>query len=291
MTAAPNFAYRLMARNLERPSELRLSDLRIAANGGEPIDVETLDRLLEHGAGHGLRPESLTCVYGLAEAALAVTIASPRARFTAVTVDRDELAAGRVRVLSEDPHGLQVVSVGVPIGSTEVSILDDDGCEVDGAQTGEIAVRSASLMAGYLGEAEAQGLHGDWLLTGDVGFLWQGELFVCGRRKDMIIIAGANIFAENVEKAVLAAGPRGMRSPVAFGVPGLFGGEALVVLVDIRNRRRSDIYSRLLRAIVDETGVPATVVPVPKGSLPKTSSGKAQRSLCREKYLAGEFRE
>jgi fatty-acyl-CoA synthase len=155
-------------------------------------------------------------------------------------------------------------------------------------EVGELQIRGSSVTPGYYKRPDAtkEAFDGEWLKTGDLGYLVDGELVVCGRLKDVIIVGGRNVFPEDVERA--AASVEGVRAGnvIAFGVEGRRGREAVIVVAETRSEDPQPLRKAVTARVLDAVGLPPEeVVLVPPGSLPKTSSGKLQRSLCRAKYL------
>ncbi len=283
---APNFAYGLCADRIrnEELDGVDLSSWRVALNGAEPVTPGVLQRFVDRFASVGFRPEALTPVYGLAEASLAVTFSSLRHPFRAVCFDRDALVRDGVARRSET--GLPLVSVGPPLPGFDLRIADDDGRELGGRRLGRLWVRGPSLMQGYhaLPEASAAALQNGWLDTGDTGFIEDGELYLFGRAKDVIVLRGRNYAPQDVEHAIddLAGVRTGCSA--AVGVVG-DGGEELVVLLERRSggeRGDAALADRVARRITERTGlVAARVLVLEPGTLPRTSSGKIRRAEAR----------
>lgn len=291
---APNFAYGLCTDRI-RDAEIAGVDLtswRVALNGAEPVTPGVLQRFVERFAPFGFRPEALTPVYGLAEASLAVTFSSLRRPFQSVHFDRDALV--RDGVARRSDGGLSLVSVGPPLPGFGVRIAGDDGRELGERRLGRVWVRGPSLMQGYhaLPEATQAALRDGWLDTGDTGFLADGELFLFGRAKDVIVLRGRNHAPQDIEHAIddLAGVRTGCSA--AVGVVG-DGGEELVVFVE----RRSDdavgdaaLADRVARRITERTSlVAARVLVLDPGTLPRTSSGKIRRAETRRLLEAGRL--
>jgi fatty-acyl-CoA synthase len=159
-------------------------------------------------------------------------------------------------------------------------------------EVGEIELRGTSISPGYYGNGRAstESHRDDWFRTGDLGYLIDGELVVCGRLKDVIIVGGRNVFPEDVERA--AASVEGVRAGnvIAFGTEGRRGREAVVVVAETKLEEIDAIRAGVAARVTDAVGVPPEdVVLVRPGTLPKTSSGKPQRSLCRRRYLGDEL--
>jgi fatty-acyl-CoA synthase len=291
LSAAPSFAYAYAADRV-RDDDLRglsLASWRLALDGAEPVSAEAMRRFGDRFAPFGLDPGALVPVYGLSEAALAVTFARPGARPRTRRVDAMRLARDGAVV----PGGREVVSVGTPVPGAEVAVRGPSGVELPEGRLGRILVRSASLMDGYLGDpdATARALAGGWLDTGDLGFVLDGELFVHGRAKDVLVVRGANHAPEEFEGAL--AGVPGLRPgcAVAVGSAAGGGGEALVLLAErARTARDRDeaIADRARRAVVERTGIlPDEVRILAPGTLPRTSSGKLRRAEALRRHEAG----
>jgi acyl-CoA synthetase (AMP-forming)/AMP-acid ligase II len=250
-------------------------------------------------ADHGFRGEALLPVYGLSEAALAVTFSPPRRSPLSMVVDGPRLAGGEVLPLTgpEQPAAREVVSVGSPIPGVEVELRDGEGLAVSDKHIGRIFVKSPATMQGYFGQevATAEVLAGGWLDTGDLGFFNAGELFIAGRAKDLVIIRGANHPPQEFEECL--AGIKGLRPgcAVALGfVPAGTQGEELLVLAELSPEGRSGedagLEPRIREAILERTGIqPHTVELLAPGTLPRTSSGKLRRREALRRYLAREL--
>ncbi len=290
-TGGPNFAYTLAARGLARQRGLDLSRWRIALNGAEPIDPDAVEAFCAAARPHGFDPDAVFCVYGMAEATLAISFPEPGEGMATDCVDRWvlEQEACALPVEPGDRRGRRLARLGRPIPGLEVRVVDtDDRRPVLEREVGEIEIRGNSLMTGYYKrpDATAEVFWDGWLRTGDLGYQVDGELVVCGRSKDMIIVGGRNIFPEDVERAV--ASVQGVRpgNVIAFGVQGRKGREALVVVAETREEDHAPIRKAVGQTVRHKVGLPLEeLVLVTPGSLPKTSSGKLQRSLCRSRYL------
>jgi fatty-acyl-CoA synthase len=296
VTAGPNFAYALAARALGRLDRLDLSRWRLALNGAEPIDPAAVENFLAAGAGHGVDPRAAFCVFGMAEATLAVTFPTPGAGMQVDTVDQrvletDGYAAPLER--TTDAASRRLPRLGRPLRGLEMRVSDPmTGRPMQEREVGEVELRGSSITPGYYGnpQATADSRRGDWFRTGDLGYLVDGELVVCGRIKDVIIVGGRNVFPEDVERA--AESVEGVRAGnvIAFGTEGRRGREAVVVVAETKLDEGAAIRDAVAARVTDAIGVPpGDVVLVRPGTLPKTSSGKPQRSLCRRRYLGDEL--
>ncbi len=297
-STAPNFAYQLIATRLDdrELAGLDLSCWRFAMNGAEPIHAATLEAFAARLAPFGFRREALMPVYGMAEVALAIAFHDPINRPMRVDqVDAGAFALGEARA-ANPVTGAPIrahVSVGRPLTGFEVRIADDAGEPLPERRIGEILVQGPSVMAGYLGDPAdtAAALAGGWLHTGDLGYLAEGDLFVVGRRKDLIVKAGRNWTPQDLERA--SEGVAGVRKGcvAAFGVPDPeTGTEAVVVVAETREpaERHAALGREVMQRVSDEVGLaPDRVALVPPGAIPKTSSGKIQRGRCRDQWLIG----
>ena len=277
VSPAPSFAYGLCLRRVrdEDLAGLDLSSWRLALNGAEPIAAGVARRFAERFARFGFDARAMLPVYGLSEASLAVTFARPGAPL-------------RSRV----HEGREVVSVGVPVPGAAVEIRDAEGTVCPAGAVGRIHVRGPSVMHGYFGrpDATAEALRHGWLDTGDLGFVEDGELFVSGRAKDVIVLRGANHAPQVFEEAL--DGVEGVRAGCAIAVgfvPDDGDGEELALLVETSGDA-AGVEDRVRAAVLAASGVrPHTVLLLAPGTLPRTSSGKLRRAEARRQWLAGEL--
>jgi fatty-acyl-CoA synthase len=296
LSVAPTFGYAICAKRV-RDEELEGMDLstwRLAVCGAEPVSEEALDRFAQRFAKFGFDASALRPVYGLAEASLAVTFAPPGRPPRAIGVDPARLAA-----TGEVVEGVRrIVSVGTPVPGSEVEVQGANGETLAERTIGRIFTRGPSVMAGYFGqpEATARAVRDGWLDTGDLGFVADGELYVCGREKDLIIIRGANHAAHEFEEPLDHL--EGVRAgcAVALGfVPEGHDAERLLVLAErAKDVSRDDgdgpTVDRIRSAILERTGIrPHTVLMLEPGSLPRTSSGKLRREEALRRFLAGQL--
>jgi len=303
ISPAPNFAYSLCLNRIsdEEMAGIDLSSWRLALNGAEPVTPGVLRRFAERFARHGLRPEALTPVYGLAEATLAVTFTPVTRPFTTCRFQRRLLGQGTAQEAGEprgDDHDTEtLVSLGHPLEGFELRVVDDAGRRQGEDVVGRILVRGPSVMQGYhsMPQATAAALVDGWLDTGDLGFLHRGELFLYGRAKDIIILAGRNHAPQQVEQAL--EGLEGLRSGcvAAVGVvPPGGDAEELVLLVerDRHSRLPAKAITRSARdRVAERTGLIASrVLLLEPGTLPRTSSGKIRRAEARRLLVADALR-
>ncbi|MEB3020581.1 type I polyketide synthase [[Mycobacterium] crassicus] len=311
ITAAPNFAFD-MCVELSSPQEraaLDLSNWSVALCGAEPVRTATMDGFAAAFGPAGFRPEALYPVYGLAEGTLLVSGGSDSAVPVVLHVDRIAMRDNRiVEVAPSDPTSTTLVGCGKPRGGQRVIIVDPDtrlACGPD--EVGEIWVSGGSVAHGYWGAPElseetfaatlADTGEGPFLRTGDLGFLRSGELYVTGRRKDLIIIRGNNHYPNDIELTVQNTNPALLRGRGAvFSVaPDAGAAEQLVVVQEVDPSRldaaQLEDAMQTIRTVITENHAVRTyaVVLVQPLQLPTTSSGKIQRSSCKQKYLDGEL--
>lgn len=298
LTAAPNFAYELCCRRIADAAiaGLDLGSLRMAANGAEPVSPETLERFAERFAAHGLRREALTPVYGLAESSvgLAVPVMGRGPHVDRVVREAFVRGGRAVPAEADDTTALAFVACGLPLPGHEIRIVDETGQEVGDRVEGQLHFRGPSATSGYYRNPEAtrQLRQGDWLDSGDRAYLAEGEVYITGRIKDIVIRGGRNIYPHEVETAVGQL--PGVRSGcvAAFGSRDAANGtERLVVLAESKlsdEAARKALIAAINRAAVEILGEPPDeVVLAPAHTVLKTSSGKLRRSACRELYESG----
>lgn len=286
-TAGPPFAYRAAADALQRCTDpgvgIDLSALECAYVGAEPIPYSTLRHFTDTFAPLGLSRTVLVPCYGMAESVLATTLALKPAV-------EGPGNFGRVRVLKPDPARPPLVSCGPPVDGVLVRIVDSAGAIVPPGATGDVQVRGASIMLGYqCPDGTVSKARDAWYDTGDQGFLSEGELFVVGRRKEMLIVRGRNLPPYDIELAIDNIPEVGLGHTVVISLPDEGRGRESIVAVvgtdcsqDDRRRLRTDIAAVVRRAFgfsLDE------IVLVPSESIPRTTSGKLQRLKVRELYL------
>ncbi|MGH9743647.1 MAG: AMP-binding protein, partial [Candidatus Acidiferrum sp.] len=309
LSAAPNFAYELCVRKIsDKDMEgVDLSRWRAALNGAEPVNPDTLNRFADRFSRYGFRREAQLPVYGLAESSLAVTLPPLNRGPLIDRIEREVFASeGRaVPARAEDSAAIAFVSSGMPLSRHEVRIVDASGNEVRDRTEGFLWFRGASATSGYYQNAEATEkllplgpAAGDgeyaWVNSGDRAYRAEGEIFVTGRVKDIIIKGGRNLYPHEVEE--LAARAEGIRKGcvVAFGLADEKSGtEKLIVVAESRERettRRAAIVAAVTEQVSQGLGLPPDKVEIiPPGSIPKTSSGKLRREETKQLYLAGKL--
>lgn len=305
ITAGPNFSWALADRALKRMRDtgekLDLSALRIALNGAEPVDPQTVESFVSAAAAHRFRPGAEFCAFGMAEVAIGGTFPPPMRGMLCDSVDRRALETeGLARPAAANlPTSRRLPLLGSPVPGLEMRICDPATGERRGErEVGELELRGSSVTTGYYGDREMSAalFRGNWLRTGDLAYTVEGpgggptELVVCGRIKDLIIISGRNIYPEDIERAVgLLEGVRA-GNVIAFSVESHRRKEAIVVVAEMREADPGVLRRAIRRRVIEICEVPPRdIVLTRPGTLPKTSSGKLQRSLCRKRYLEQEF--
>ncbi|WP_394836410.1 amino acid adenylation domain-containing protein [Pendulispora rubella] len=308
-SGGPNFAFDLCVDKIapEQRGTLDLSSWTVAFNGAEPVRKATLERFAKAFAGAGFRASAFVPCYGLAESTLLVSARTRSAPPIVRTVERAALEQGRA-VLASDDNGAVAQLVGCgPHDPAIVKIVDPARAELRAAgEVGEIWVTGGSVAQGYWGRPEETaasfGVHlassegageGPFLRTGDLGFVDDGELYVTGRLKDLIIVRGRNLYPQDIEACAEASSAEfGGGGAAAFAVE-VGGEERLVVVEECRTRPAEDLAragTRVREAIASEHEVAVfALVFIRRGSLPRTTSGKVQRRACRERFLNGEL--
>ncbi|MCP9273444.1 fatty acyl-AMP ligase [Mycolicibacterium arenosum] len=291
MTAAPNFAYVLLAKRLRRnatPGEFDLSSLRWALSGAEQVEPADVEELIEAAAPYGLRPSAMLPAYGMAETTVAVSFSKCGGGLVVDEVDTDLLAALRRAIPASKGGGktTRLAILGPLLAGLEARIIDEDGNLLPARAVGVIELRGQPVTAGYItkgGFIEARDNQG-WYDTGDLGYLTDGgQMVVCGRVKDVIIMAGRNIYPTDIERA--ASRVRGVRPGCAVAVRLDAGHSRESFAVAVESNAFEDagevrrIKHDVAHEVVTEVDMrPRNVVVLSPGTIPKTPSGKLRRS-------------
>ena len=300
LSAAPNFAYELCLKRVTDAdlAHLDLSSWRRAFNGAEPVSARTLERFAARFAACGLRRAALAPVYGLAEAAVGLTFPPPERGPRIDCIDRTRFAtSGYALPLPRGQRGtLEVVACGRPLEGYALRVVDARGQVLPPRHEGVLQFRGPSATPGYYRRPEATALlvRDGWHDTGDRGYLAEGDLYLTGRVKDLIIRAGRNLYPYEIEQEVGDLPGLRKGGVAAFAAAeAATGSERLVVVAETRERepRRRQILERQIRERVNERlGLPPDeVLLVPPRAIPKTSSGKLRRVRARDLYLAGRL--
>ncbi len=285
----------LRCMNDEEFHDLDLSSLRLLVNGSEPVLYETQDTFLERFAPYGLRESALVCGYGMAENTLAITFSKVGQRSPVDWISIKEMQTSR-RAVPASPHkeGSKAnVSSGVPLTGVELAVIAENGRRLPERGIGEIIVRSNFLFRGYHKRPDLtnQVIHDGWYHSGDLGYLADGEVYVCGRKKDLIIVGGHNIHPEDLEAAASKVPGIQEDRVVAIGVLDENLGTDKIVLIcglthPVSEEEKVDIERELRQRIYAELEVtPGEVHLVKKNWVVKTHNGKIARGLNRQKYM------
>lgn len=294
ISPAPHFAYSLCVNKIkdEELEGVDLSAWRLALNGAEPIDPEGVNRFCERFARWGFRHEAMTPVYGLAEAGLGVSFSDPDSPPLITEFDRDALS---LEGAARPGPGRKLISVGRPLPAIEVSIRDEAGNALPDGSAGRILVKGPSITKGYYNDPEltAKVIREGWLDTGDIGFLLDGQLYIAGRAKDLIIIRGRNYAPQEFEDLLLDID--GVRTGCVVAVSTVVegSGEQLVILAekDVRSQRPEPevVFAIRSRILAGLSLNPHHIEILAPGTLPRTSSGKLRRSEALRQFMAGEL--
>ncbi|MCX4093138.1 long-chain-fatty acid--ACP ligase MbtM [Nocardia sp. alder85J] len=270
-TAAPNFAYDIVGRYGRLIKDADLGRMRIAISGGEPIDTAGFQRFLDETTRVGFDPGAAVPAYGLAESTCAVTMVRPGAGLRVDEVRVEDRGDGTATTR-------RLAVLGEPIPGTEVRITPSDPAPqaIEGREVGDVEIRGTSMMDGYFGDERLS--PDGWFKTGDIGYLVDGALVVCGRAKELIIVAGRNVFPTEIERA--AATVDGVRSGrvVAIGTGAGAARPGLAIAAEYKGADETSARAAIVERVASECGiVPSEVILVPAGGLPITTSGKLRR--------------
>ncbi|WP_031468213.1 fatty acyl-AMP ligase [Sciscionella sediminilitoris] len=284
VTAAPNFAYAIVGKRMaSAEEEFDLSHLKIALNGAEPIDESAVAAFVAGGARFGMPAECVFPAYGMAECTLAISFDPAGTGFHVDHVDPDQLERDDRAVATEGGRGFP--KLGHPLPGVEVSVVDSEGRVLGDREVGELRLRGSSVTPGYLTVRGPLRTHTEdgWLPTGDLGYTIDGQVVVCGRIKDVIIMGGRNIYPTDVERAATSVSGVRAGNAVAIRLDAGTKRERFAVAVESKLAGDSEEQERIGREvtarIMDAVGVrPMEVLVLGVGTLPKTPSGKLRRA-------------
>jgi acyl-CoA synthetase (AMP-forming)/AMP-acid ligase II len=298
VSAAPNFAFDLCVHKIQDDEiqGLDLQSWRLAMNGSEAVSAETIERFVRRFTPFGFSPSAMCPVYGLAESSVALTMSplNRPARVDALVREPFERRREIRPADAADRHALRFVACGLPLPDHQVRIVDAAGQPLGERTEGHVQFRGPSVTSGYFRNPEATGAvtHDGWMDSGDLGYLADRELFITGRVKDIIIQAGRNICAQEVEEAAGAAAGIRKGCVAALGIHDpVLGTERLVVVAETRERDRARwdaLRAAMQHVVTAAIGVPPDEVVISRpGTVLKTPSGKIRRSAIRDAYLRG----
>ncbi len=297
ITSSPNFGYKhLLKRFKANPGDIDLSCVRLIFNGAEPISAKLCEEFFAVMAPFGYRENAMFPVYGLAEASLAATFSNPEDTVSSLYVGRESLFSGNeVCIVSEqDADALELVRVGFPVAGSEVAIVDSENKSLAENVVGRVLIRGDNVTSGYYDDDEMNKRTIDsdnWLDTGDLGFINQGQLVIAGRAKDLIIVNGQNYHPHDLEVVCEKVDGIELGKIAAWGIPtGADAVESLVVFVLFRGTAKDFLPTaqQVKRLLNEGIGIDVGQI-VPVRTIPKTTSGKMQRYLLAEQFLRGDF--
>jgi fatty-acyl-CoA synthase len=297
----PDFAFRFMAESVrlnELPPDLNLTSIRAWVNCSEPVYHSAHVAFYNRFREYGVNWQQFTASYAMAENVFAVTQSLP-GDYRVLRVNRRVFSEAHRIELDDSDGSLEFVSNGRPVAGTEVSVIDKDGKPMAENAVGEIAIRGDCRFAGYFrrDDLTKQSLIGEgWFQTGDLGFVHDGEIYVTGRKKDLIIIQGRNFYPADIETIVSEIDGVVPGRAVAFGVPNENTGTELLIVIaetiDHRSEQARHLALRIRNVVAQELDcIPADVRVVPTRWLIKSTSGKLARADNRNKYLENFVKE
>ncbi|MBX2879732.1 MAG: non-ribosomal peptide synthetase [Granulosicoccus sp.] len=294
---SPNFGYQHLLKSFksENHQTLDLSAVRLLFNGAEPISSSLCEQFMQRLQPFGLDKDAMYPVYGLAEASLAVSFPSLTNRFTTKTLKRDSLGIGHAVQPGESDQGaINFVAVGQPVPGVEVCLRNSDGQDLADGHVGHIHIRGENVTSGYLDEPDlnAQMIDSNaWLDTGDLGVLYDNQLYITGRFKDIIFVSGQNVYPHDLEELIIV---NKLVERGKLAVSSLVSEDSAVekLVVFVQHRKSIEELSTTARSITGLLGTEAgvavhAVVPVPR--IPKTTSGKVQRFVLVNGLQNGEY--
>lgn len=294
LTWLPNFAFNFLATKVrdEELAGVQLDSLRAVINCSEPMRVESHEMFVDRYSPLGLRPGALATCYAMAENTFAVTQGGIDGPPHVDVIDGGALTREWLarKATPGSPRSRQVLSAGRPIRGVDLQIVNEEGRALPPRSVGQIAIRSPFVLTEYYRRPDltASAMSGEWFLTGDFGYLAEGELYVTGRKKDLIIVGGANLYPQDIEAAVDEVHGIHPGRTAAFGIPDASGTEAIAVVAEIESWAVAD-KDRVVRSIRDQVARATDCVVrhirlVERGWILKTSSGKVARQANKDKY-------
>ncbi len=309
LTGAPNFAFQLCVDAVSdediADAQLDLSHVKDIFCGSEPINPETMSAFYHKYRRHGLHADVVNPCYGLAEVTLFASGRPQHTEFKHPQFQQASLDRGRAMPAQEGENSLSIVSCGLPAANLDIRIVDPDSLTpCDDQEIGEVWIAGPSVTKGYWNNHTLTniafnnalpGTEGGYYRTGDLGFMYDGELYINGRLKEVIIIRGRNIYPQDIERCALKSSPHlENANAAAFSIQD-HDTEALVVVIELKARAKNEhaeeIITAVSTAISNEFNVtPLDVYVGPRGTVPRTTSGKIQRNACKLAYQGSELR-
>ena len=299
MSCLPNFAYNILAEKIhdDELSDISLESLRLVINGAEPIRHDSHQKFVEKFQKHGFNPLALSCLYGMAEVTLCLVTSVPGLQLPELVVDRKELSRGVMKFADKDSVTRVCVSTGRLINGCEIKIVDENKKELPDGIVGEILAKSASMFDGYRNypEKTAEVLHNGWYISGDYGFRYKDEFYIIGRKKDLIIVAGKNIYPEDIEDVVNQVDGVVPGRVIAFGEEDeKMGTEQIAVVAESKTeteKERNDLRLAILKAGMSIDVNIHKVYLAPSRWLIKSSAGKPSRKANKERIMSREDKQ
>jgi fatty-acyl-CoA synthase len=299
MTCLPNFAYNVLSEKIhdDELCDIHLESMRKIVNGAEPVRHDSHKKFIEKFSGYGLNPLALSCLYGMAETTLCLTTSPNGLPLTELVVDRNELSRGIVKLADKDSVARVCVSSGKLINGCEARVVDENRKDILDGTVGELAAKSVSMFDGYRNypEKTAEVYENGWYYTGDYGFKYNDEFFVIGRKKDLIIVAGKNIYPEDIEDAMNQVEGIVPGRVVSFGEEDEnMGTEQIVVVVESKaetDKEKNDLRLAILKAGMAMDVNIHKVYIVPPRWLIKSSAGKPSRKANKDRILSREDKQ
>ena len=295
LSPAPSFAYKILSSSVvsRRLEGINLDSWRFAWIGAEPVAPSIVDDFERTYAARGLPPGTLHPSYGMAETTLGIAITRCDAERRIISISRQVLQrAGKASIVEAgSSDALRLISNGPPLEGMQVQIRDEEQMVIADGMQGRINLRGGDIVRRYFGSDENPQPDG-WLDTGDLGFILDGEVYVTGRSKDVIIRGGSNVHAHQIEEAVVRGIPDLIQRAVAFAVSRTDDlRDEIVVGVEVKGGSLPEEFAGIVRRVVaKEVGLQIDqVLVLPRGAIPRTTSGKIQRSQARASFLANKL--
>lgn len=287
-----NFAFSYCVKRIKETNfnGIDLSSWRLAHNGAEPINADIVRLFYEKFKGIGFRETTMLPCYGLAEATLAVTIANPDEATKVVAFSREGIIERDIAEIEdkESRSAVELVSLGTCIPNISLKIVDKNCMELEEGSIGEICIKGPSVIKGYYNSDSSDCFNGEWLKTGDMGFLCNGELFITGRKKELIIVRGKNYFPVDIENIIINSLDNLIPICVAFSFFDLEKGKETVVIVfETKSKDEEmlqDLAGKIKKVVLSNFGISIDYV-FNERKLPRTFNGKIKRNECRSKYM------
>lgn len=296
ITSSPNYGYQhfLNQFNPANQYDFDLSSLRILFNGAEPIMADVCRNFTRALQPYGLAEGVMFTVYGLAEASLAVTFPAPEKPFTSLFTDRKSLGPGDKVKVTKSSDGIELINCGKPVPYCELAIRNSQGEHLEDGCVGYIHIKGDNVTQGYYHNPEATQKsinQENWLNTDDLGFIHEGNLYVTGRMKELIFIAGQNVYPHDIERIAQQIEGIEAGKVIACGIPDAVTGTDSLVLFVLFKKNLDEFYQltkKLKRHIASQTGIEVKFV-VPIKKVPKTTSGKIKRVALADDFSNGTF--